>query len=334
MILLKRTIPLTLQQIIVVRSRLNAYHHKQAILEKSEARRWAGYRGELVVDKYLERFATDKFNIFQDLTLAEENEIFQLDTFLFNESFGLILDIKNILGTVYFDKYSKQMIRTYKGEKEGFLNPILQAQIHKMQLQKWLKKHKLPPIPIESLVVFSNPATIIETTPGNEQIFLNVIHANRLHERINELELKYNSPKINKSASKKFSQQLLSGNIPYLINILEKYAILHNEIKLGVRCPICNFVPMMRVSTKWHCPNCKTYSKNAHIPSIYDYLLLNQPTITNQQCREFLNISSPRTIRGFLSKFPMTGSKKGSSYHLMDLLYNSNEHFLLPKNHS
>lgn len=334
MFLSERPIPLTLQQIIVTRSRLQSSHNKQPKLEKSELMRWAGYQGERTVDRYLERFASDKFIIFKDLNLTEQ-EGFQIDTYLYNQCFGLILEIKNILGTLYFDKYSKQMIRIWKGEKEGFPNPVLQAQIHRLQLQNWLAKRKIPPIPIEWLVVFSNPATILETTSGNEQIFQKVIHVNLLLEKLNELEEKYSSAKLNKHTSKKLSKLLLDENTPFLSNILQKYEISQTDIKTGVRCPICDFVPMMRISAKWHCPKCKAESKNAHIYSIYDYALItNNPTITNRQCRYFLHIPSRRISQEALSGLPLIGSKGGSIYQLTDLLHHSGDYFLLPKNKS
>jgi hypothetical protein len=330
MFLNERPIPLTLQQIIMVRSRLEKNHHKQPLLEKSERKRWAGYHGERIVDKQLERFANDQYTICTDLNLQDKDP-FQIDTFLYNSYFGLILEIKNILGTLYFDKHSKQMIRTWKGDKEGFANPMLQAQMHQYHLQNWLNKHKFPPIPIEWLVVFSSPATILETTPGNEQVFQKVIHANLLQEKLIELEAKYTTIEINKPTSKKLNKLLLNENIPQLKNILQTFELPQSEIRTGVRCPICDFIPMLRVSAKWHCPNCKIYSKNAHIHAIYDYLLQNHQTITNQQCRDFLHITSRRTIYHYLSELPIIGAKRGI-YQLTGLLQDPNSYFLLPKN--
>lgn len=330
MFLNERTIPITLQQLIAARSRLQRYHAKQTILEKAELKSWAGYHGERTVDKHLQRFATENYDIFRDLNLTEK-EPFQIDTYLFNPYFGLILEIKNILGTLYFDKYSNQMIRTYKGEREGFPNPIQQAKLHQYHLQKWFAQHKIPPIPIEWYVVFSNPATILETTPGNEQIFQKVFHANILQEKIIQLETKYTTEKIDKTTLKKLKQLLLKKNAPFMKNILQKYDISHSDIKTGVRCPICDFVAMVRVAGKWYCPNCKTYDKTAHMHSIYDYLLLNQPTMTNQECCDFLHLSSRRTSYNFLSALDLSETKRGC-YQLTSLLQKPNDYFLLPKN--
>lgn len=331
MFLNERSIPLSLQQIIVVRSRIEKSHHKQPLLEKSELKSWAGYHGERAVDKQLERFANDKYTIFRDLNLQTKDK-FQIDTFLYTAYYGLILEIKNILGTLYFDKFSKQVIRTYKGEREGFSNPMLQAQMQQYHIQDWLKKHKLPPIPIEWLVVFSNPATILETTPGNEQIFQKVIHANLLLEKLQKLKEKYTTSVIDLSASKRLNRLLLKENTPHLTNILQKYEIPKSDTKTGVRCPLCNYVPMIRVSANWLCLNCNHYSKNAHIASLYDYFLLNQSNITNRQCREFLHIPTRSVALRLLSDLPMIGTKGGSSYQLSGLIQNPNEYFLMPKN--
>ncbi|MDP4157541.1 MAG: hypothetical protein Q8929_18090, partial [Bacillota bacterium] len=190
----------------------------------------------------------------------------------------------------------------------------------------------IPPIPIEWLVVFSNPATILETTPGNEQIFQKIIHVNLLKEKLLELEAKYTTSIINKSDSKRLNRLLLKENTPYLTNILQKYEIPQIDIKTGTRCAICNFVPMLRVPANWFCPNCNHYSKNAHIASLYDYFLINQSTITNRQCREFLHIPTRSIALGLLSGLPLIGTKGGSAYELSGLLRSPNEYFLLPKN--
>lgn len=332
MFLNERTIPLNLQQIIAVRSRILKNHSKQPRLEKSELKSWAGFHGERTVDRLLEKFANDKYTIITDLNLqAKKNDPFQIDTFLYTSYFGLILEIKNILGTLYFDKYSKQMIRTWNGEREGFPNPMLQAQMHQYHFQAWLNNHKVPPIPIVWLVVFSNPATILETTPGNEHIFQKVIHTSLLLEKLLELEAKYTTSILDKSDSKRLNRFLLKENTPHLTNILQKYEIPQIDIKTGVRCAICNYVPMLRVPANWFCPNCNHYSKNAHIASLYDYFLINQSTITNSQCREFLHIPTRSIALGLLSDLPLIGTKGGSTYQLSELIKNPNEYFLLPK---
>jgi hypothetical protein len=326
----KRPIPLRLQQNIAVQSRLSPNHQLRPVLEKDAAKRWAGYLGERDVDYYLEFLEEDKYIILKDLRLINRHG-FQIDTLLLTPRMIVILEIKNISGTVFFHKQSNQMFRITKDMKEGFSNPIFQAKMHRFQLQNWMKQRKSPLMPIEYLVVFSNPSTMIETDRGNEQIFQNVLHANFLLEKISELESKYPDTALTKKTLQKLNQLLIAGHSPYLIDILTKYGILLSDIKPGVRCPECNFIPMMRISANWHCPNCKVISKSAHIHAVYDYLLLNNPAITNQQARDFLQISSRRVARAALSHLPLIGSGSTSSYELSQQLLDSAAYFLNPK---
>lgn len=136
---------------------------------------------------------------------------------------------------------------------------------------------------------------------------------------------------LTKKALQKLIELLLAGHSPYLIDILAKYGIPLSDINPGVRCPECNFIPMLRVSANWHCPNCKITSKSAHTNAVYDYLLLNNHSITNKQARDFLQISSRRVARASLSHLPLIRSGRSGRYDLTQQLLDSSAYFLNPK---
>lgn len=78
----------------------------------------AGYRGEQSLDYYL-GFLTNYF-ILHDLRLPDRDHHFQLDTLLISPYFILILEVKNISGTLIFDDHFKQLIRVTPEKEEGF----------------------------------------------------------------------------------------------------------------------------------------------------------------------------------------------------------------------
>ncbi len=70
-------------------------------------------------------------------------------------------------------------------------------------------------------------------------------------------------------------------------------------------CEKCLSFSMVRTKGKWICPSCQFVSKNAHIQAIIDYLLINT-TITNQQCRDFLVISSEHIAKHLLRSMKLS----------------------------
>lgn len=109
--------------------------------------------------------------IFADLRLIHQNQAFQMDTLIICPYFILIIESKNIAGTLTFEKDSTQMIRELDGKKQGFKNPLVQVARQKEQLMGWLKKRKIPLIPVEDLVGIADRRTVIITSDNNRAIF-------------------------------------------------------------------------------------------------------------------------------------------------------------------
>ncbi|WP_197282643.1 nuclease-related domain-containing protein [Bacillus sp. FJAT-18017] len=105
-----------------------------------------------------------------------------------------IVGVKNIAGEVKFDGFN-QMIRTYNEQSEGMQNPLSHGFLHQQQLQKWLQSYNLPPIPIETVVVFSNPRTILTIQGGLTLALKKICHAPNLLMKLQELEYKHPQPR-------------------------------------------------------------------------------------------------------------------------------------------
>ncbi len=114
---------------------------------------------------------------------------------------------------------------------------------------------------------------------------------------------------------------LLNNNEPLKPNLMDTYQISDYHLIKGIPCPHCNKYSMNRIYKRWMCPNCSHLDNNSHIQVIFDYFLLGHHTITNQQCRELLQIDSPRTAYFILNSLNLKyqGNNKGRIYFAPDL---------------
>lgn len=314
---LKREYSLRLQKEEALLRELPPHHKKRKKIEQNIRKGRAGFRGEKEVDYHLSFLAEEDYFIFQNLTLSHEGHTFQMDHLVLSRWFALIIESKNIYGHLYFDPVSKQLIRTYENQKEGFPDPILQVQRQMKQFRKWISNHMVKSFPTYYLVAIGSPGTIVETKPGNEHIFDKILHAERIPAKIEELAESQNSPSLSAYQLRKLSDLLLSANQIPAFNIWEYYDIDPAELREGVPCPICSKVPMSRLYAKWKCESCGAISAIAHKQVIEDYLLLNG-RITNEQCRKLLTLDSRFTAHRILNSMNLntTGNHKGRIYTL------------------
>ena len=323
MIAKERTIPLRLIKLEGLLKRLPINHPKRPLIEQDLAKRKAGFSGEKASDYYVHKLPEKDFIIFHDLRLQNGSHFFQIDTLILHPTFALILEIKNIKGTIYFDSTFKQLIRFSDNNEEGFLDPISQADRQKNELRKWLETINIS-LPMEYLVVISNPSTIIKTNEQNYEAMKRVLHAHKLIDRIATFKKKYNFEGLATSELSKIKRNLIKKHVPEQINILGVYKIPEVDIVTGIQCPSCSSCSMLRQFGTWACPVCKHKDKSAHKLALLDYLLLFNSSISNQQFRDFLRLSSIDTPKYLLKSMdlPYSGLNKGRVYHLDTLLSN------------
>lgn len=313
----ERKVPIIIQKEEALLRRLLATHQKWASIYDHLEKARAGYRGELQTDYYLGMLPYKDYYIFQDLRLTIGKFSFQLDTLILSPHFLLIVESKNISGSLLFDRSSKQLIRTKEGKEDGFLDPLAQVNHQCRHLKRWLEHHKIKSCPIESLIVISSPSTILKTTPGHQSIFQKVTHAVHLVDKIKELEHRYPDPALTPYLLQKLSKLFLQSHSPLEVNVLKHYGIHPKDLIKGVICPSCSSVPMLRKYNHWYCPICNLKCDQAHIQAIEDYFHLISPKITNKKCREFLILSSRHTATRLLESMdlPYAGHTKGRIYY-------------------
>lgn len=301
--------------------RLPLSHPKRSLIESELTKRKAGNRGEEAVDYFLKDLP--EFIIVKDVRLSNGNgDFYQIDILLLCPNFLLILEIKNISGTIYFDPAFNQLIQRRQENERGFLDPLIQAKRQQKELSKWLADRKIPTT-IEYLVVISNPSTIIKTSSYHKLALEKVLHASHLRERIDKLKEKYPEEKLTDREIRKLGRVITNKHIPANYNVLKYFDIDINEINAGIQCSACSRFSVKRVRGTWKCSSCHTSDKEAHIRTLHDYLLLISSSITNQQFREFTHLSSSNIAKKLLTalKLPYTGSYKDRTYHLSAELF-------------
>lgn len=98
--------------------------------------------------------------ILHDLRLWDGKHFFQIDVLIPHAKYPLILEVKNIVGELYFDTDLHQVIRIKGEENEAFPDPILQVNRLKRQLKGWLAVNQFPDIPIYPLLKLQSLKTL------------------------------------------------------------------------------------------------------------------------------------------------------------------------------
>ncbi|MFI8688204.1 nuclease-related domain-containing protein [Rossellomorea sp. NPDC077527] len=314
----ERSIPRIILSLQALLRRLPPQHPKRTVIIEELGKRMAGYKGEEALDYTLTSLDLKKYSILNDLRLPHKNNYFQIDTLLLTTAFILIIEVKYLAGTAFFDPIFNQLIQTKDGVEAALPDPTLQVKRQKLQLEEWLSKNEFPTIPIFACVVMSNDRTIIKTSPENKSINKFVIHRHSLLEKVSLIEKYIQDESISQKQKKKCIRTLKKQHREFHPNVMERYYIAAEDIIKGVRCSDCDSHPLRRKHGAWICSGCKKTDRSAHIQALKDYELLIGPTIKNADLRWFLEIESPYAAKRLLQSLnlPTTGSKKGTTYTL------------------
>jgi hypothetical protein len=311
-----RKIPLTILILMALLRRLPKNHEKRPQIIKELGRRQAGYHGEESLDYYLSRLPDQKYMIFHDLNLPFGKYNCQIDTLLLTKHLALILETKNMTGTLTFDLENGQFFQTVDGNDKGYTDPISQAEMHKDCIKEFLSKYNFPSLTVDYLVVVSNPYSILSFTGNNPEAKQRVCKSHHLLKKVSMFEKKYTNEILSEKELRKLSRLLVKKNTPPTVQILERYGIKKSELLPGIHCPSCEHLPMVRKKRKWYCPSCCTYSSDALSASLLDYFLLYDSKITNHEFRNFAQIKSVDAAGRYLRSEGLTssGEKKNRSY--------------------
>lgn len=308
----KREVPRRILQLQALLARLPADHEKIPEIKEQLAKRLAGYKGEKAIDYQLSDLLEKEIFILNDLRLKDSEKYFQIDSLILTRSSIILLEVKNIKGTIYFDTKFHQLIRSLEGIESAFQDPITQSLRHKEQMESWLKKNAFPDIPVNPLVVISNPNTLIRTAPNEINLLSNmVVNSHYLPTKIQEIHHSHKNPILNEKELKKLIRLIKKGHKDEQYSILGTLSLNECDILKGVICSKCLSLPMIRVYGSWHCPKCVNKDRDAHLKAMNEYFLLFGPKITNRKIRDFLCINSQALATRLLKS--LASSSKGST---------------------
>lgn len=292
-------------------------HHKMKELVSNDARRLrAGYNGEKSLGFTLSLLDNSTYYILHNLRIPDTNGFFQIDNLILTKNLCVLIEVKNIFGTVTFDEMG-QMIRSHNDIEEGFRSPIEQIVKQEYRFKRWLKANKFPTIPIEKLVVFSNSSTIIRNMTSNRYFGNLVIHEDKLFSRLIQFEERYQEPTLSIRQIKRVIKKLLEQHASQLVDILEKYTISYNDLIKGVFCEHCKEI-MNRDHGKWKCGGCGWVSNEVYLNALRDYSILIKGDIKNREARDFLNVNSYDVVKQLLKQggFEKVGTTSDTRYKL------------------
>ena len=264
----------------------------------------AGHYGETMVQKFLLEVSVSYTLLPNFYTVSSANTSHEMDCIFICPHFVLVLEVKNITGTIDMDMDTGQLIRTKTdGTVERFVTPVLQVNRHVRFLNA-----VLPNIPVVKGIVFSNKQAYLRNIPKDEPIF----HLQRLVPFIEELVERF---KDNRLDVAKIYQYLDSLRIPNLLEI----RFTSTDFIRGVFCPSCTGRVIMHFQHgKFICPRCKSQDKDAHFIALAEYRLLCGETITNQAFREWCGVKDRYASNRLLKALPKIGYNKGTVYEILE----------------
>ena len=274
------------------------YDHWQRHEISTEYTSWlTGFRGEESVMFHLDLISNSDYRIYHDIRLQLGKYFFQIDILLVCNRFILVLEVKNRFKDWHFAKLLNQVTLDGKRTK----NPILQAKVQSIKLNRWLAQHHITDIPILYCFVNSNENSKIHID-YNHKNSSSVCNSEQLLEKIEQIESQNETEILTEKDLRKINRLLLEKNIPDDPDLLQEFKLTPEDLMSGVHCQntTCYSSPMKYHAGTWLCPKCKMKCKTAHQQKIQDYFLLINTSITNAEARKLLNIKSRKVIHHFL----------------------------------
>ncbi|WP_052144745.1 hypothetical protein [Halalkalibacter okhensis] len=185
------------------------------------------------------------------------------------------------------------------------------------QFQSWLEKHKFPTPPIIPLVVITNPSAVIRTSPAYQEAREKILHAEMVPSKLNYYHQIFQNEAMTLKQLNQLSRTVIKKHVPSHSDMLKQFALSIDDIRTGVQCLECHCLPMQRIRGYWICSHCHSKDKQAHLTTLNDYLLLISDTISNEQARTFLQITSASVASKLLTSLPLKpGMGKNRCYEL------------------
>ncbi|WP_404450279.1 NERD domain-containing protein [Sutcliffiella horikoshii] len=113
MIVKERDFPANILFLQAIERRLTDDHHSMPRVKELLAKQIKGYKGESAIDYPLSILHDQDYHILHSVSLQFQNQNFHIDTLLVAANFILLIEVKNMGGTLHFDRKFNQLTQTY-----------------------------------------------------------------------------------------------------------------------------------------------------------------------------------------------------------------------------
>jgi len=303
--------PVIISQLEVLQNRCPNLNLKEQL-----STHWTGFNGEKSISYYLNSPVFTPVKIFHNIRLAINKQFFQVDFLLLTKNFILLLECKNIHGTLIVEEKNGQFIRHKGNNEEGFINPIQQVQKQADLLSLFLQESGAPLVPILTNIVIAQPSTILKIpNPVDAKKF---IHAYQLEEHFKKLTSEYSQEIYSTSKVNQLSKLLLMSNCELSLNWKNRFSIAKEDIKSGIYCDHCKQFSMSFYYNRCICYSCNKNDNLALLQALQDYYHLFGPFMSTNECKNWLNLDSDKIARKVLKLYSehFSGHTKKKIYRL------------------
>ncbi|WP_163580560.1 nuclease-related domain-containing protein [Gracilibacillus saliphilus] len=281
-----------------------------------------GYQAECQLDFYLERIGINSNDVvvLQDLRLpaTDRHSFFQIDNLLLTSHFAVNIDVKSQPGTFTFQNNARNFQYALHGKKYGMMHPISQVEEQRDQLRSWLGT-QWENYPIVNLVALADPNAEIVTDSSSDWVYDWVMPFALLKKSFKRAADQYTQSFFQLSELTRVGYQLAQAHCKPEMHYWKRFGLEQGDVESGVLCPFCGRLAMDRLRVIWDCPHCGGRDRHAHVTSLLDHFVFVKPTMTNQECREFLHVEKEYTARTLMTNAGILdwyGSKSGRVYIL------------------
>jgi len=280
--------------------RLHSHHFYWETVQQNLRKESGGYAGELRVDRELSETQYFKdYRIMRNIFVGNKDSYSQIDTLVIYQTFILVIEVKNIPGILTYDENTHQLTRRRdNGPVEGMGDPESQLKRCERFVKKFLDQKRIL-IPIHGMIVFANPASILERPFPRSH----AIHVSGLYQAMDNLhQLHAEHQKLPQFDTRKI-HRLFEKYEP----ILPPYRPTHIPINMltdvisGVLCPNCVRTKLLYKSKLWRCTVCKFKSEDAHLETLQEYLILFNEELGTSEWMKFVGLNSLATTRRMLN---------------------------------
>ncbi|MEK4487419.1 nuclease-related domain-containing protein [Psychrobacillus sp. FSL H8-0484] len=328
MIIKKRSIDYKYIGLEMLYQRLPDEHPMKKVINSKILSAKAGIIGEKIVEEVFNKY-NFPFNycVLHDLNLSSNGK-FQIDTLFICPYYAVVLECKNIVGELSFEKDPPYLKRELEnGQKDGFESPEVQLDRNIYLLSEWLSVRGID-IPVMGVVVFSSTKSRIVKPPDHTA----TIYARSIPVYLRGLPREKEYLTLTQMSDLAHSiAKAHQAYFPY--PMCKNWRIDPEDLITGVLCGKCGRFGMERLKRTWLCPGCSNRDATAHINSVNEWFVLIGEQISNSECRRFLHINQHQTVTRILQGMGLIieGEGKATKYKISKKMLSGHKIFYMDK---